>query len=142
MDEFLLSILNLVMTDMGVSPEIAAQVTSMGAMGLEKFHKINSVPKIVYIDNLSLAYLKSFRSEQNSTIVVSDMNALIEIILQKKPNLSASVQEILHKISAKYKIMFAEFTVMQELLQIQAAKTADNVIQTQLLKNKGTLVIE
>ena len=98
-------------------------------------------PQAICIDCLSLAYLKSFRQDPNSTIFVGEMSTVIAKVITKNPKIDPAIQEILHKQSQEYKIIFAEFGQNDKILQTQFARTADGVIKNQLIKNNGTLVI-
>ena len=139
MEDLILSILSVVMTKMEVNPEIASEILKLGNIGL---NKINKNLEVVNIDNLSLTYLKNFRKEANSTLVVCQTKRMILEATNRKPNLSPSIKEILIKNAEEYKIIFAEFGKEEELIQIQRAKSADAAIEYQLNKNDGVLVIE
>ena len=71
------------------------------------------------------------------------MNSILVKVFAEKPDMPSSVKEELMERAKEYRIIFAEYSSMTgDVIQVQCAKTADPVIQNQLMLKNGSLVIE
>ena len=97
---------------------------------------------ITVIETLSLGYLKSFRTGQNTEIIVIKYDNFKEnAMLNFKEN--AMLKEF-KKINIDAKYIIAEYDpISEEILRIEGAKAADNKIQAAVENAKnGVLVID
>lgn len=141
MDEIILFIISRALANSGVSIETDDFIMDMSRKGLDKIKNLVNTPAVIIIDTLTVSYLKNFKSEVSSSLIVCRYDKLIDrAVLNKKIRNPNSIDQ-LREQADNTPYIFAELNADDELVRIQAAKNIADTLKSELDNRDGYLVI-